>query len=491
LDNWLQQTLPVTSLLYLLLLVLPVLHFVRNYRYVQVIRHYGISKADVQWRMFVRKVAAQMGIKKPVHIWVSDLVTSPVTIGYLKPVILVPLAAINHLSTQQLEAVLLHELAHIRRYDYFINLLIKFIQTILYYNPFVKAFVKIVEREREKSCDEMVMQYQYDPHGYASALLVLEKSNHLPKSLAVAAAGKKSDLFHRIEWIMGVKKKPVVSFNKLAGLFAGLLCIIFLNAIIILSKPMDKNLPVAAFSPMASPLYFFTGDEMGNGGEPVTPELASISSVTTEAVAAAERDGAKVEAEVNRAAAAADEDGKLSPEERIHSYIHPFAMAAAAIEMPAVPPLNRVQEAQVKEAINASRKLLQEGTWKEVEKNIGEVFTQQQKEEIREEYQQEMSKIDMKKWESRLRTAYDKVDWDRVNAELGKAVNMIRLDSLRHVYVKALENITVVQAELKENNLTAIPDTDITLCEIEKQKNEVQKAINKLKVARVKKTIHL
>ena len=106
--------------------------------------------------MFVKNLAAQMGIKKPVHVWISELVCSPVTIGYLKPIILVPLAAINHLTTQQLEAVLLHELSHIKRYDYLINLIINFIQTILYFNPLVKAFVKIIEREREKSCDEMV-----------------------------------------------------------------------------------------------------------------------------------------------------------------------------------------------------------------------------------------------------------------------------------------------------------------------------------------------
>ena len=143
-QNWLLQSLPFISGAYLLLLVLPVLRFIRNYRYVQVIRKYGLSKINVDWRIFVRNVAARMGIKKTVKIWVSEFVSSPVTIGFFKPVILVPLAAINHLTQPQLEAVLLHELAHIRRYDYLINLLINFIQTILYFNPFAKAFVKIV-----------------------------------------------------------------------------------------------------------------------------------------------------------------------------------------------------------------------------------------------------------------------------------------------------------------------------------------------------------
>ena len=143
----------------------------------------------------MRNVATRMGIKKPVHIWLSGIVTSPVTIGYIKPVILLPIAAINQLSTQQLEAVLLHELAHIRRYDYFVNLVIRFIQTILYFNPFVKALVKTVEIEREKSCDEMVIQFQYDPHGYASALLMLEKTNYAPRPLLLPPQARKTTCY--------------------------------------------------------------------------------------------------------------------------------------------------------------------------------------------------------------------------------------------------------------------------------------------------------
>ncbi|MGQ0737798.1 MAG: M56 family metallopeptidase, partial [Bacteroidota bacterium] len=152
-DNWLQRILPAASVIYLALLIIPLLHFVKNYRYVQVIRKYGLSKSAPEWRIFVNNIAVRMGIRKPVHIWISEWVTSPVTIGFLKPVILVPMAAINHLNPQQMEAVLLHELSHIRRHDYLLNFILNIIKTILYFNPFAKAFVKIVETEREKSCD--------------------------------------------------------------------------------------------------------------------------------------------------------------------------------------------------------------------------------------------------------------------------------------------------------------------------------------------------
>ena len=123
LNRWLDQTLPLASVIYLILLIAPLIHFIRNYRFVKTIRKNGLTKAAVEWRIFVERIGTTLGIKKTVKVWVSSLVNSPVTIGYLKPIILLPLAAVNHLSTHQLEAVLLHELAHIRRFDYFINLL--------------------------------------------------------------------------------------------------------------------------------------------------------------------------------------------------------------------------------------------------------------------------------------------------------------------------------------------------------------------------------
>ncbi len=95
------------------------------------------------------------------------------------------MAVINQLSTRQMEAVLLHELAHIRRHDYLLNLIINIIRTILYFNPFARAFVGIIESEREKNCDELVLQFQYGGYDYASALLSLEKLSHTRQFLVL------------------------------------------------------------------------------------------------------------------------------------------------------------------------------------------------------------------------------------------------------------------------------------------------------------------
>ena len=482
LNNWLQSTLPIASITYLILLVLPFLRFLRNYRYVQIIRHYGLSKVNVEWRIFVKNISARMGIHKDIKIWVSDLVTSPVTVGFLKPMILVPLAAINHLSTQQLEAILLHEMAHIKRYDYLVNLLINFAQTILYFNPFTRAFIKIVEKEREKSCDEMVMQFQYDSHEYATALLILEKNHHVNRPLAVAASGKKHDLLDRIEHILGIRKKSLVSFNKLAGLFAGLLCIIILNAVLIMTRPVNGE-GGGSITQLSSPFYFFTGDFPAS--PPAEPENIIIN----------EQPAAQI---ITSAKPKLAGTPKPKPAETVitKTYVTPMVMdqpgfAFANYHFIETPELKEYQVAQVKDAIEASKKVLGASQWKAVEKSIGDVFTEKEKEELRKEYERSLAKMNWSVWEEKLKEAYNKVDWERVNEQLGKAVTTVRLDSLQRVYAITASKLQEMQTELCKNELKGIPDTDITIQEVELKKAEVQKNLNQLKAMRNKKTIHL
>ncbi|HMK25247.1 MAG TPA: M56 family metallopeptidase [Chitinophagaceae bacterium] len=473
LSNWLQRILPVASVFYLVMLIIPVSHFIRNYRYVQVIRQYGLTKVDVQWRMFVKKVGDRMGIKKPVHIWVSEFVSSPVTIGFLKPVILVPLAAINHLSPQQMEAVLLHELSHIRRYDYLVNLIINFIQTVLYFNPFVKAFVKIVEKEREKSCDEMVLQFQYDSYEYATALLTLEKTNHEYKPLTLGATGKKNDLLQRVELIMGVKTKPVLSFNKFAGLLCGLICIIALNTLLIISKPPGRK-SSGSFASLSSPFNFFTNSISESSDAPVAEEQkpAIITNSSRQAVA--------------QPVTAAWHGNNMLPLPSSNP-----GVINVRYEPVETMPLKKYEEAQVKAAMDASKKVLENEEWKALEKNVADVFTQKEKEELKETYKKEMDKMDWNKWENQLRLAYDKVDWNRVNEQLTKAVNNIRIDSLQKVYTDVICKLDLTQQQLSQNNLPGIPDSDITLKTIEERRQLVQRTLNRLKAVRNKKIVHL
>lgn len=494
LNQWFASSLPWASVLYLVLLVLPVLNFIRNYRYVQQIRRHGLTKASVEWRMFVQKVAGHMGINKPVQVWMSELVSSPVTIGYMKPVILLPLAAVNQLTTHQVEAVLLHELSHIRRMDYLTNLLTRVIQTTLYFNPFVKAFAHIIEREREKSCDEIVIQFQYEPYGYASALLALEKAAHTPQPLAVGAtSGKKNELLRRIESILGIQQKPAFSFHKLAGVLSALLCFIALNALVILTKPGKNSASPGFFlSQLSSPLSFIPEDNTA-AAVPVAAERPQqiIAHAPVESVDATEEDApALPEAKEETAKI---EGHPLVDEQFVKNVVNnaTYHFTQVSNLQNIIPELTPQQESQVKEALNASKKVLEETQWKVVEKSIADAMTMAEKERVKAAYERAAEKTNWDKMADNLRIAYDQIDWENVNAELNKAINNIKLDSMRQVYSDAMVKLNSLEKELTIKGLKGIPDSDITLEGLQKKIAELQKARTKVQAMRNRKVINL
>lgn len=489
LNNWFNTLLPVASILYLLLLVLPVLNFIRNYRYVQVIRRYGLSRASVEWRLFVQQISARMGIRKPVYVWMSELVSSPVTIGYLKPVILLPLAAVSHLNAKQVEAVLLHELSHIRRYDYFINLLTRLIQTVLYFNPFVKAFVKIIEREREKSCDETVIQFQYEPHGYATALLVLEKAAHVPRhSLAVAASdGKKSEFRQRIEWIMGVRSKPAFSLYKLAGVMAALLCFIALNAFLIMSKPVKTALANDAFAFLPSSYEFFAdknGYDKSRNGDIITEHPASSLATTAPEAAPETINDTHTDTEEDSEENIAEESTRemeIMPKIDIRDQVGSAFQYVYNLQN-IIPQLTQDQEKQIEQALTESKKVMEEAQWKQVETSIADALTRIEKDKIKEQYKKAMENIPWDKMGDQLRIAYDKIDWTKINSELTTALAAIRMDSLQQVYTIALDQLSHLQKDLIKVDQPGIPDTDITVKSLEEKKKEMQAAIDMIRL---------
>jgi Zn-dependent protease with chaperone function len=220
---WSEHYLPYLSGAYLLVLAFLLVRVVKAYRHVQEVRTEGLSKIDPKWRVYVQQLAHRIGIHRDIRIWLSEKIDIPATMGYLKPLILLPIASFNHLSTEQVEAIILHELAHIKRNDYLLNLILTVMDTVLFFNPFAQLIAKHIRTERENSCDDFVLQFRYNPHVYASALLSLEQQRLSPE-LAMAATGK-TDLLDRIKRIMNVPAKPMNYGQKLMALLitAGIL----------------------------------------------------------------------------------------------------------------------------------------------------------------------------------------------------------------------------------------------------------------------------
>jgi hypothetical protein len=151
-------------------------------------------------------------------------------IGAIKPVILLPIATMNHLSTEQVEAILLHELAHIRRHDYLLNIFQTIAEALLFFNPFVWLISRVIRREREHCCDDMVISCNASPLSYAQALAILENDRINTNQLALAATGNKNQLLNRIKRIMEMKKSNINS-AQLTIIIVAIIAITFSVAI--------------------------------------------------------------------------------------------------------------------------------------------------------------------------------------------------------------------------------------------------------------------
>lgn len=200
------------SVAYFIVLAVQVFLFAKKVNSLFSLKKSGFIKAPVDIRLFTQQTAFHIGIKKKVSIWLSEKATVPSVIGFLKPMILLPVTALNNLTTAQAEAIILHELAHIRRYDYLVNFVQCFIEMILFFNPFAKMLSNAARKERENCCDDWVMNYQYNKHEYASALLILEQNRFTSIQFALAATDGKKNLLNRIKRLFADEPKVSCSF---------------------------------------------------------------------------------------------------------------------------------------------------------------------------------------------------------------------------------------------------------------------------------------
>ncbi len=169
-----------------------------------------------EFQSFADRYAGLMGIPKKVHVYLSDLAETAQTSGFFKPFILLPLSLVTRLSPKQVEAILIHELFHIRRNDYLINIIISCFHSIFFFNPFAHLFYKALERERELACDDGVLEMGFAPEQYAEALFCLEKFRQIHPDFSLAASGNRPWLLmERICRLLGKPARRINRFNPL------------------------------------------------------------------------------------------------------------------------------------------------------------------------------------------------------------------------------------------------------------------------------------
>lgn len=152
-----------------------------------------------RWVTMIQCLATQMEVKEPISLMLSNDVDAPAVIGLLKSVIILPASAVTRLSVGQIEALVAHEIAHIRRYDYLVNLIQSLVETVLFYHPGIWWISSVMRLEREHCCDEMAIAAIGDRTVYATALVEMEQVRLSAGQLAMAAnGGSLTDRIRRI-----------------------------------------------------------------------------------------------------------------------------------------------------------------------------------------------------------------------------------------------------------------------------------------------------
>jgi beta-lactamase regulating signal transducer with metallopeptidase domain len=150
----------------------------------------------------VSALAVRLGVTRSVTVLISTIAGSPATLGWIRPVILLPPATALGLTPRQLEALLAHELAHIRRHDYLVNLLQMMVETVFFYHPAVWWASRRIRAERELCCDDIAIDASGDALSYAQALTRVARLRMATAEMALGASG--GPLLRRIQRILGI-----------------------------------------------------------------------------------------------------------------------------------------------------------------------------------------------------------------------------------------------------------------------------------------------
>jgi GWxTD domain-containing protein len=153
------------------------------------LRQRGTIAAPEEWQDRLRTLTARLRLTRPVVLLESCLAETPVLIGFLRPAILIPAGLLTGMAPDQLEAILLHELAHIRRHDYAVNVMQSLVEGLLFYHPAVWWLSGVVRTERENCCDDAVVALDGDAVGYAAALAALEERRSVGEPALAASGG--------------------------------------------------------------------------------------------------------------------------------------------------------------------------------------------------------------------------------------------------------------------------------------------------------------
>lgn len=202
--SWLEARLPDLTLAWLVGACLLLLRAAGGWWWARRLSQADRAPLPLEWRAQVERLRQHMGVKDRVDAFASVSAQVPHVFGWWRPVLVLPVCALANMTPELVEALIAHELAHVRRGDYLVNLLQTVVESLLFYHPVVWWLSARMRREREMCCDEAAVAACGDRLLYSTALLRLEESR---LEFAMAATG--TGLKERIGRVLGMEERKV------------------------------------------------------------------------------------------------------------------------------------------------------------------------------------------------------------------------------------------------------------------------------------------
>ena len=229
------------------------IHALGGWAWAQRLKRFKTSPVAASLEQAAAALGRRLGIRRAVRVMRSAAAEVPATLGWLKPVVLIPVSAFTALTPDQIELLIAHELAHIRRHDYLVNLAQTAIETVLFYHPAVWWVSGRIRDEREHCCDDLAVAACGNAASYVKALAALEGLRTRRTSLVMAANG--GSLLHRIQRLARPDRTPREAPPAWLGGFV--------PAAVVIATVLSATPPKADAAPASKP----KGEPMGFLGE--------------------------------------------------------------------------------------------------------------------------------------------------------------------------------------------------------------------------------
>jgi bla regulator protein blaR1 len=173
-----------------------------------------VAKVGEDWENRLLQLAKQLQIEQVIRLMESGIARVPMVVGHLKPLILIAIGLINSLTTNEVEAILIHELAHIRRRDYLVNLLQSLMEIVFFFNPAVLWISQLIKTERENCCDDLAIAQSRSKANYVRALVSCAEYRATGAAYVMAFPGTKNTLLYRVNRIAGNRNYSLNPLEK-------------------------------------------------------------------------------------------------------------------------------------------------------------------------------------------------------------------------------------------------------------------------------------